>query len=169
MNGAIHARTVPESLHITIEAGKTERHYWRDMWRYRELFSFLAWRDILVRYKQTVIGFGWALIRPFLTMIVFVIVFSKLAKLPSDGVPYPILLRIARCESGLNPRASYSGHYGLFQFLPDTFRGGAQGMRTETGIAAHSYWNPADSSYVAGYLFAIGKAPSWGCLYQSPS
>jgi len=85
------------------------------------------------------------------------------------GVPYPILLRIARCESGLNPRASYSGHYGLFQFLPGTFRGGAQGMRTATGIAAHSYWNPADSSYVAGYLFAIGKAPSWGCLYQSPS
>jgi hypothetical protein len=85
------------------------------------------------------------------------------------GVPYPILLRIARCESGLNPQASYSGHYGLFQFLPDTFHGGAQRMHVETGIAAHSYWNPADSSYVAGYLFAIGKAPSWGCLYRSPS
>ena len=84
------------------------------------------------------------------------------------GVPYPILLRIARCESGLNPRASYSGHYGLFQFVPDTFRGGAKSMRAETGIVAHSYWNPADSSYVAGYLFAIGKAPSWSCLYQSP-
>lgn len=77
---------------LVIEAGRAERHYWRDLWRYRELFYFLAWRDILVRYKQTIIGFAWALIRPFLTMIVFVFVFSKLAKLPSDGVPYPILV-----------------------------------------------------------------------------
>ena len=77
---------------LVIEAGRTERHYWKDLWRYRELFYFLAWRDILVRYKQTVIGLAWALIRPFLTMVVFVIVFSKVAKLPSDGVPYPILI-----------------------------------------------------------------------------
>jgi homopolymeric O-antigen transport system permease protein len=77
---------------LVIEAGRTERHYWKDLWRYRELFYFLAWRDILVRYKQTVIGLAWALIRPFLTMVVFVFVFSKLAKLPSDGVPYPILI-----------------------------------------------------------------------------
>ena len=77
---------------LDIEAGKTERHYWIDLWRYRQLFYFLAWRDILVRYKQTVIGMAWALIRPLLTMIVFVIVFGKLAKLPSEGVPYPILV-----------------------------------------------------------------------------
>lgn len=82
--------TKPQTL--VIEAGRTERHYWRDLWRYRELFYFLAWRDILVRYKQTVIGLAWALIRPFLTMVVFVFVFSKLAKLPSDDVPYPILV-----------------------------------------------------------------------------
>jgi lipopolysaccharide transport system permease protein len=81
----------PEEL--VIEAGKTERHYWRDLWRYRELFYFLAWRDILVRYKQTVIGIAWSVLRPLLTMIVFTIVFGKLAKLPSDGeVPYPILV-----------------------------------------------------------------------------
>ena len=77
---------------LIIEAGRTERHYWKDLWRYRELFYFLAWRDILVRYKQTVIGLAWALIRPLLTMVVFVFVFSKLAKLPSEGVPYPILV-----------------------------------------------------------------------------
>lgn len=77
---------------LIIEAGRTERHYWRDLWRYRELFYFLAWRDILVRYKQTAIGLAWALIRPLLTMIVFVFVFGKLAKLPSDDVPYPILV-----------------------------------------------------------------------------
>jgi lipopolysaccharide transport system permease protein len=77
---------------LIIEAGRTERHYWKDLWRYRELFYFLAWRDILVRYKQTTIGIAWALIRPVLTMVVFVFVFGKLAKLPSDGAPYPILV-----------------------------------------------------------------------------
>ncbi|MBD2104414.1 ABC transporter permease [Leptolyngbya sp. FACHB-261] len=77
---------------LIIEAGRTEGQYWKDLWRYRELFYFLAWRDILVRYKQTAIGIAWALIRPFLTMIVFTIVFSQLAKLPSGGVPYPILV-----------------------------------------------------------------------------
>jgi lipopolysaccharide transport system permease protein len=77
---------------LVIEAGRTEQQYWQDLWRYRELFYFLAWRDILVRYKQTAIGIAWALIRPFLTMIVFTVVFGKLAKLPSEGVPYPILV-----------------------------------------------------------------------------
>ncbi len=77
---------------LVIEAGRAERQYWQDLWRYRELFYFLAWRDILVRYKQTAIGIAWALIRPFLTMVVFTIVFGKLAKLPSEGAPYPILV-----------------------------------------------------------------------------
>lgn len=77
---------------LVIEAGKTEGQYWKDIWHYRELFYFLAWRDILVRYKQTVIGIAWSLIRPLLTMIVFTIIFGKLAKLPSEGVPYPILV-----------------------------------------------------------------------------
>ncbi|MBU6461090.1 MAG: ABC transporter permease [Proteobacteria bacterium] len=77
---------------LIIEAGHAERHYWRDLWFYRELFYFLAWRDILVRYKQTAIGVLWALIRPLLTMIVFTFVFGRLAKLPSDGVPYPVMV-----------------------------------------------------------------------------
>jgi lipopolysaccharide transport system permease protein len=77
---------------LIIEAGRTERHYWKDLWRYRELFYFLAWRDILVRYKQTAIGVLWSVLRPFLTMVVFTLVFSNLAKLPSDNVPYPILV-----------------------------------------------------------------------------
>jgi len=77
---------------LVIEAGRTEQQYWKDLWRYRELFYFLAWRDILVRYKQTAIGIAWALIRPFLTMIVFTVVFGTLAKLPSEGAPYPILV-----------------------------------------------------------------------------
>ncbi|MGA7932921.1 MAG: ABC transporter permease [Kovacikia sp.] len=77
---------------LIIEAGRAERQYWKDLWRYRELLYFLSWRDILVRYKQTAIGIAWALIRPFLTMLVFSVVFGALAKLPSGGVPYPILV-----------------------------------------------------------------------------
>ncbi len=77
---------------LVIEAGKTERHYWADLWRYRELFFFLSWRDILVRYKQTVIGVLWAVIRPVLTTVVFTIIGGRLAKLPSDGLPYPVLV-----------------------------------------------------------------------------
>ncbi len=77
---------------LVVEAGRTERHYWRDLWRYRELLYFLAWRDILVRYKQTAIGVAWAVLRPVLTMLILVVVFGKIAGLPSEGVPYPVLV-----------------------------------------------------------------------------
>lgn len=78
---------------LVLEAGRAERNYWSDLWHYRELFAILAWRDIAVRYKQTAIGIAWAIIRPLLTMIVFTVVFGKLAKLPSvGGVPYPVLV-----------------------------------------------------------------------------
>jgi lipopolysaccharide transport system permease protein len=81
-----------ESHILVVEAGRTERQYWKDLLHYRELFFFLAWRDILVRYKQTFIGFAWSIIRPLLVMVIFTIVFSKLGKFPSEGVPYPILV-----------------------------------------------------------------------------
>jgi lipopolysaccharide transport system permease protein len=78
---------------LVIEAGRSERLYWRDLWRYRELLYFLAWRDVLVRYKQTAIGVAWAVIRPLATMIVLTVIFGKLAKLPSTGdAPYAILV-----------------------------------------------------------------------------
>lgn len=80
---------------LVIERGRAERHYWQDLWRYRELFYFLAWRDILVRYKQTVVGAGWAIARPVLTMLAFTFVFGVLGKFPSEGVPYPILVYTA--------------------------------------------------------------------------
>ena len=70
---------------FVIEPGRRERHYWLELWRYRELFLVLAWRDLSVRYKQTIIGVSWALIRPFLTMVVFTVIFGRIAKLPSDG------------------------------------------------------------------------------------
>jgi lipopolysaccharide transport system permease protein len=80
---------MPELL---IEAGKTEKEYWRDLWRYRELFYFLSWRDLLVRYKQTVVGVSWSLIRPILTMLILTVVFGRLGKMPSGGSPYPLLV-----------------------------------------------------------------------------
>jgi lipopolysaccharide transport system permease protein len=110
---------------LVIEAGRTERHYWRDLWRYRELFFFLAWRDILVRYKQTVIGIVWALGRPLLTMLVFTLVFSKLAKLPSGGVPYPILVFAA-----LLP----------WQFFASAFSGAGDSLISNAGMISKVYF-----------------------------
>lgn len=83
-------QTAPKE--IFIQPGRTEKNYWQDLWRYRELFGFLAWRDLLVRYKQTALGVMWALLRPLLTMMVFTVVFGRIAKLPSDGIPYPVLV-----------------------------------------------------------------------------
>jgi len=78
---------------LILEPGRAEKNYWRDLWRYRELFLILAWRDVSVRYKQTIIGVAWAIIRPFLTMVVFSVIFGRLAGLPSDGdAPYPLLV-----------------------------------------------------------------------------
>lgn len=78
---------------LILEAGRADRQYWRDLWRYRELFAILAWRDVSVRYKQTVIGFAWALIRPFLTMVVFTVIFGRVAQLPSEGeAPYAVMV-----------------------------------------------------------------------------
>jgi len=78
---------------LVLKAGRAERHYWRDLWAYRELFAILAWRDVAVRYKQTVIGVAWAVIRPFLTMVVFTVLFGRLFKLPSEAsAPYPLMV-----------------------------------------------------------------------------
>jgi lipopolysaccharide transport system permease protein len=146
---------------LVIEAGRTERHYWRDLWRYRELFFFLAWRDILVRYKQTVIGIVWALGRPLLTMLVFTLVFSKLAKLPSEGVPYPILVFAA-----LLP----------WQFFSSAFSGAGDSLISNAGMISKVYFPrlviPASAVIVSfvdflisaiilvGLMFWYGFAPS---------
>ncbi len=85
--------TSPQESVLIIEPGRAEKNYWADLWRYRELFVVLAWRDISVRYKQTIIGILWAIIRPFLTMVVFTVIFGRIAKLPSDGsTPYALLV-----------------------------------------------------------------------------
>jgi lipopolysaccharide transport system permease protein len=77
---------------LLLEAGRASRHYWRDLWRYRELLGFLAWRDVKVRYKQTALGVLWALIQPAVTLAVFTFIFGRLAGMPAGGVPYPLLV-----------------------------------------------------------------------------
>jgi hypothetical protein len=79
------------------------------------------------------------------------------------GIPYKIMLKLAECESNLKPRAASGGHFGLYQFLPQTFAAGAAGLKKDTGIEVHSYWNALDASYVAGYLFATGLSGDWSC------
>jgi len=88
---------------LVIEPGRAERHYWRDLWRYRELLGFLAWRDVKVRYKQAVLGAAWALIQPVVTTVVFTVIFGQLAKMPDGGIPYPLLVL-----SGLLPWQLFS-------------------------------------------------------------
>lgn len=87
------ASASPEERVLVLEPGRAEKNYWIDIWRYRELFLILAWRDITVRYKQTIIGVAWAIIKPFLAMVVFTVIFGRLAKLPSDGnAPYALMV-----------------------------------------------------------------------------
>ncbi len=129
---------------LIIEAGKTERHYWKDLWNYRELFYFLAWRDILVRYKQTAIGIIWALLRPFLTMLVFTIIFGKLAKLPSGGAPYPIMVFAAILP---------------WQFFATSFTGAGNSLISNANMISKVYFPrlviPASSVIVCFFDFLV--------------
>jgi lipopolysaccharide transport system permease protein len=129
---------------LIIEAGRTEKHYWRDLWRYRELFGFLAWRDILVRYKQTVVGVAWALIQPLMTMIVFTVLFGKLAGFPSGGVPYPLLVFAAMLP---------------WQFFANSLNGASNSLIGNAGLISKVYFPrlivPASAVVVALVDFAI--------------
>jgi lipopolysaccharide transport system permease protein len=155
---------IPAHRHVLVlEAGLTERHYWQDIWNYRELFAMLAWRDVAVRYKQTVIGIAWALVRPFLTMVIFTIVFARLAKLPSDGAaPYPIMV-----FAGLLP-------WTLFSTI---MAEGSNSLVSNANLISKVYFPriivPASSAVVASVELTInlalllvlmlwyGYAPSW--------
>jgi len=86
-------RLVRPQYEVVLEAGRADRRYWADLWRYRELFQVLAWRDVTIRYKQTAIGVAWAVIRPLLATIIFSLLMGRVAKLPSDGgAPYPLMV-----------------------------------------------------------------------------
>lgn len=138
---------------LVIEAGMAERHYWRDLWRYRELFFFLAWRDILVRYKQTAIGIVWALARPLITMLIFTLVFSKLAKLPSEDVPYPMLIFAA-----LLP----------WQFVSSAFSSAGDSLISNAGLISKVYFPrliiPASTLIVSFVDFLISAAIMAGLM-----
>ncbi len=110
---------------IIIDADRTEKQYWRDLWHYRELFFFLAWRDILVRYKQTAVGILWAVLRPLLTMLVLTVVFGRLAKMPSDGVPYPILVYAAMLP---------------WQFFSNSFTGASSSLISNANLITKVYF-----------------------------
>ena len=110
---------------VLIEAGRTERHYWRDVWRYRELFYFLAWRDILVRYKHTAIGIAWTLLRPLLTLVAFTLVFGKLAGLGGSGPPYALVV-----FSGLLP----------WLFFANAFTEAANSLMDNTSLITKVYF-----------------------------
>ena len=87
------AKTNNEDWDLVLESGRADMHYWKDLWRFRELFYILSWRDIKVRYKQTVLGAAWSIIRPLLTTIIFTVVFSKIAKLDNPGnAPYALMV-----------------------------------------------------------------------------
>ncbi len=103
---AVEDAVSDEPEELVLEAGRADSHYWRDLWRYRELLFFLAWRDVKVRYKQAVLGAGWAIVQPLVTMIVFAFVFGKLAGMPSGNVPYPLLVL-----AGLLPWQLFSGAF----------------------------------------------------------
>ncbi|MBC8009416.1 MAG: ABC transporter permease [Burkholderiales bacterium] len=86
------SETVDDTPVIVLESGRASAHYWRDLWRYRELAGFLAWRDIKVRYKQASLGIAWAVIQPAIQTVLLTFVFGKLAKMPDGGIPYPLLV-----------------------------------------------------------------------------
>lgn len=110
---------------LVVEPGRSVKNYWHDLWRFRELFFFLAWRDILVRYKQTAIGLAWSVIRPFLTMIVLTVIFGRVAKLPSEGVPYPILVYAAMLP---------------WQFFSTSFSDASNSLITNTNMLTKIYF-----------------------------
>ncbi len=155
-----------DDFDLIIEPGRGIGHYWRDLWQYRELFYFLAWRDLLVRYKQTIIGITWSALRPFLTMVVFTIVFSKLARLPSEGIPYPVLVYAA-----LLP----------WQFFANTFTESSNSLIDNQNLLTKVYFPriivPASSVVVALADFAIsivimallmlwyGYLPDWRIIF----
>lgn len=143
----MHSISRIQPKEIIIEAGRTERQYWKDLWNYRELFFFLAWRDILVRYKQTIFGILWALLRPLLTMLVLTVVFGKWAKMPSEGVPYPILVFAAMLP---------------WQFFANSFSGASNSLITNTNLISKIYFPrliiPTSSVVVSFVDFLISAA-----------
>ena len=167
MRGNMTDNSTNAGFDLIIEPNRTTVAFFRELLRYRELFYFLAWRDILVRYKQTVIGIAWSVIRPLLTMLVFTIVFGRLAKLPSEGVPYPILV-----FSAMLP----------WQYFANAMQESSNSLIAESRLISKVYFPrlivPASSVIVSAVDFLIslvllgllmlgyGFIPSWTLLFM---
>lgn len=151
---------------LVIEAGRPEAHYWRDLWSYRGLLYFLAWRDIVVRYKQTVFGIAWVVLRPLATIVVFTVVFGKLAGLPSGDTPYALMV-----FAGLIP----------WQFFTGAFGGASESLVANANMLSKVYFPrlvyPASTMIVSVIDLAVSLAvlaalmvyyrfsPDWRVLY----
>lgn len=139
---------------LVIEAGKANRQYFKDLLSYRELFLLMAWRDVLVRYKQTVIGVAWSVLRPLLTMIVFTIVFGRLAKMPSEGVAYPILVYAAMLP---------------WQFFSNTVNEGGISLVSSANMISKVYFPriiiPTTAMIVSLIDFLISFLILWGLMF----
>ncbi len=144
---------VENEFDIVIEPNKNLSHYWKDLWKFRGLFYFLAWRDLLVRYKQTVIGIAWSVIRPLLTLVVFTIIFGKIAKLPDQGVPYALLV----C-SAMIP----------WQFFANSFSEASNSLIANSNLLGKVYFPrlivPSSSIIVSLVDFAISLIILFGLL-----
>ncbi|MBK7852944.1 MAG: ABC transporter permease [Bacteroidetes bacterium] len=129
---------------IILEQNRRVANYWKDLWKFRGLFYFLSWRDILVRYKQTAIGIAWSIIRPLVTMVIFTIIFGKLAKLPDGGIPYVLLV----C-AGMLP----------WQFFANAFSEASNSLVANSSMLSKVYFPrliiPASSVIVALIDFCI--------------
>ena len=167
MRGNMTDNSTNAGFDLVIEPNRTTVAFFRELLRYRELFYFLAWRDILVRYKQTVIGIAWSVIRPLLTMLVFTVVFGRLAKLPNEGVPYPILV-----FSAMLP----------WQYFANAMQESSNSLIAESRLISKVYFPrlivPASSVIVSAVDFLISLAllgllmlgysfvPSWTLLFM---
>ena len=167
MRGNMTDNSTNAGFDLIIEPNRTTVAFFRELLRYRELFYFLAWRDILVRYKQTVIGIAWSVIRPLLTMLVFTIVFGRLARLPNEGVPYPILV-----FSAMLP----------WQYFANAMQESSNSLIAESRLISKVYFPrlivPASSVIVSAVDFLIslallgllmlgyGFVPSWTLLFM---
>ena len=167
MRGNMTDNSTNAGFDLIIEPNRTTGAFFRELLRYRELFYFLAWRDILVRYKQTVIGIAWSVIRPLLTMLVFTVVFGRLARLPNEGVPYPILV-----FSAMLP----------WQYFANAMQESSNSLIAESRLISKVYFPrlivPASSVIVSAVDFLIslallallmlgyGFVPSWTLLFM---
>jgi lipopolysaccharide transport system permease protein len=154
-------------METILEAGRAERNYWRDLWRYRELFQVLAWRDFAVRYRQTVVGVAWAVLRPVLTMIILTVIFNRVAGLSSEGAaPYALMVM-----AGMLP----------WMFFSTALSDAANSLVANTGLISKIYFPrlivPTATIIVsivdfvigllimAGMMVWYGYAPHWQILF----